>query len=290
MLHVSGQVESIYTIWDIYVEKRKVSMWEYGLFILWLNSWLTSDIESQLQDLCNREDCLFVQYETCNYEWFSACKAGSPRFQLWHYKKFITPYTAIVDTTKSEEEILAWMKPKGRYNIKLATKKWVVVQAVKKDKSNIEAFYKLMQETTNRDGFSWNTLEYYTTFLNTITDSKLLLAYKDETVIAWGIFVFQKEVSIYYYGASSGDKKYRNLMSPYLLQWEAIKIAKSTGSSVYDFLWVASPDVKNDPLIWVTDFKKKFTKDIRYVSNSYIYIHKKFKYMCISFLRTLLRK
>lgn len=40
-----------------------------------------------------------------------------------YYKKFIPPYTALIDLTQSEDEILAAMKPKGRYNIRLATKK-----------------------------------------------------------------------------------------------------------------------------------------------------------------------
>jgi len=44
-------------------------------------------------------------------------------FQFKHYKKFITPHTAVIDLEKSEEEILANMKPKGRYNIRLAEKK-----------------------------------------------------------------------------------------------------------------------------------------------------------------------
>jgi lipid II:glycine glycyltransferase (peptidoglycan interpeptide bridge formation enzyme) len=40
-----------------------------------------------------------------------------------YYKKFITPYTAVINLEKSEEEILARMKPKGRYNIRLSEKK-----------------------------------------------------------------------------------------------------------------------------------------------------------------------
>jgi lipid II:glycine glycyltransferase (peptidoglycan interpeptide bridge formation enzyme) len=44
-------------------------------------------------------------------------------FKTGYYKKFIPPYTAIIDLTKTEDEILAGMKPKGRYNIRLAEKK-----------------------------------------------------------------------------------------------------------------------------------------------------------------------
>jgi lipid II:glycine glycyltransferase (peptidoglycan interpeptide bridge formation enzyme) len=118
----------------------------------------------------------------------------------------------------------------------------------------------------------------------------LLLAFSDDKVIAWWIFVFDKEVSIYYYWASTSDKKYRNLMAPYLLQWEAILMAKNIWSKLYDFLWVAWPDDKNSELAWVTDFKLKLSKDVREVSHSYIYINKWFKYFVIQLLRKLKRK
>jgi lipid II:glycine glycyltransferase (peptidoglycan interpeptide bridge formation enzyme) len=46
------------------------------------------------------------------------------------------------------------MKPKGRYNIKLATKKGVEVKEVEKIDENIEKYYNLMLETTSRDNFN----------------------------------------------------------------------------------------------------------------------------------------
>jgi lipid II:glycine glycyltransferase (peptidoglycan interpeptide bridge formation enzyme) len=125
--------------------------------------------------------------------------------------------------------------------------------------------------------------------LNDLDNSKLILAKKDWVVIAWGIFTFDSEVSIYYYWASTSQKEYRNLMAPYLVQWTAIKYARSIWSKIYDFLWVSDPKEKNSPLAWVTDFKKKLTKDIIKVSDSYIYINKKIKYFIINTLRKLKR-
>jgi lipid II:glycine glycyltransferase (peptidoglycan interpeptide bridge formation enzyme) len=43
----------------------------------------------------------------------------------------------------------------------------------------------LMLETTLRDNFAWNSLEYYSNFLNSLEKSKLILAKKDWIVIAW---------------------------------------------------------------------------------------------------------
>lgn len=306
MLKKSGQVSEFFEISppsnsplaggeSIFIEKRKVSMWEYWLFVLWLEKELSQNSVQKLIELCKKENCLFLQIETIDYKIplsqpFPPREKGVEQLISWYYKKFITLYTAIIDLEKSEEEILANMKPKWRYNIKVAEKKWVVSEIVEKTDENIIEYYNLMLETTSRDNFSGNSFEYYKTFLKNLENSKLILAKKDWIVIAGWIFVFDLEVSIYYYWASSWNKEYRNLMAPYLVQWEAIKYAKSIWSKIYDFLWVSSPNEKNSSLTWVTDFKSKFTSDFRKVSGSYIFINKKIKYLIINILRKLKKK
>ena len=288
MLKISNQASEVFNVRWYYIEKRKVSLWEYWLFILWVEKPLSEKNIKELIKLCKKEKCLFIQFETINYEkkWFLPFINNENKFIKGYYKKFITPYTAIIDLSQSEDKILARMKPKGRYNIKLAWKKRVNVIDVEKKDKNIEQFYNLLKQTTSRDKFSWNSIEYYKTFLCKIANSKLLLAYVDDVVVAGWIFTFEEwGVSIYYYWASTSDKNYRNLMAPYLLQWEAIKIAKSMSSIIYDFLWVASPNEIDSPLSWVTDFKKKLTNNIIEVSDSYIWINKKIKYSIITFLK-----
>lgn len=282
MLISSGQAEEVFQISGVQIEKRKVAMGEYWLFALWVSEKQLSSLQKQeLIDLCRKQKCLFIQLENLNYSWGDISQV----FSEWYYKKFITPYTAVIDLEKSEEEILAAMKPKGRYNIRLAERKWVRCEMVEKSDWHIEKFYSLMNETTSRDKFSWHSFEYFKTFLTTLENSELILAYYEDQIIAGGIFVFDQEVSIYYYWASGNT--HRNLMAPYLLQWSAIKIAKSRNSKLYDFLGVATPGSENDPLAWVTSFKKKLTKDIREVSSNSIYVNKKFKYNLIKFLKKI---
>jgi len=308
MLKKSGQISDFFEIPlsksfpkkekdFLYVEKRSIGLKQYWLFILGIEKEkISKEILKKLEQLTKKQNCIFCQIEFIDYKnlkSFDNLKSLFNErkeynwFNKWYYKKFITPYTAIIDLTKSEDEILANMKPKWRYNIKLAKKKEVEVEIVEKSKENIKAFYDLMLETTRRDGFSGNNFEYYKTFLSELENSKLILAKKDWIVIAWWIFIFDKDVSIYYYWASTSKKEYRNFMAPYLVQWQAITYAKSIWSKIYDFLWVASPDDKNSSLVWVTDFKKKLTKNIIKVSESYIFINNKFKYFFISLLRKL---
>lgn len=313
MLVNSNQAEKILKIWDFQIEKRSIWLWKYGFFLLWIEinklqiNKLTN-LEQDLMNLCKKENTLFIQIETFDLNlrvenWEknnnSALIKGTRGilkndfqknidfkfFKSWYYKKFITPYTAIIDLEKSEEQILSEMKPKGRYNIRLAQKKNIKVDIVDKTDNNIKIFYDLMLETTSRDKFSWNTFSYYKNFLEFIDNSKLLIAYFEEKAIAAWIFIFDKEYSIYYYWASTNESNYRNLMAPYLLQWEAIREAKKIWSMYYDFLWVSSPWEKNSSLAWVTDFKLKLTKDVANVSNSYIRINNKILYKILRVFR-----
>jgi len=286
MLINSKQAEKIIIVNWLQIEKRKIALWKFWLFIIWIDEKDIKKVEKnekKLKDLCKKENCLFIQIETLNYSWIKNKKLKW--FKNWYYKKFITPYTAIIDLKNEEEDILKEMKPKGRYNIKLAWKKWVEIKEVEKTEDNIKLYYNLMSETTSRNWFAWNNIDYYIKFLDNIDNSKLLLAYFEDKVIAGWIFIFDNELSIYYYWASTSDNKYRNLMAPFLLQWEAIKIAKKSWSKIYDFLWIATPWEKNSSLSWVTDFKMKLTKDKINVSDSYIYINNKIIYFVIKLLK-----
>lgn len=166
--------------------------------------------------------------------------------------------TLKLDLTQTEAEILNQMKPKGRYNIRLSERKGVKVFK----SNNIEAFYKLTQETTMRDSFFGHSLVFYKTLLESFgKQAELLLAEYQNQIIAAGIFVYTQEEAIYYYGASSNQ--HRNVMAPYLLQWKAIQESKKRECKQYDFLGIAPVNApKNHPWKGVTDFKKKFGGEV----------------------------
>ncbi|MDD5213224.1 MAG: peptidoglycan bridge formation glycyltransferase FemA/FemB family protein [Candidatus Gracilibacteria bacterium] len=316
-----GQAESVFVLEldskYAVAEKRKITF-GFGLFVLGVSDENIALFREDLIKLSKEDNCLFVQFETINYEGYKTQEnfqkgsigaekdinssepynsygEGISRFgssktsfsKVSYYKKFITPYTALIDLTKTEEEILAQMKPKGRYNIKVAEKNEIVVKNAEITDENISVFYDLMMETTSRDSFNGNSLEFYKRFLNASDNNLLFIAYKGEVPVAAGIFVYFGELATYYYGASSSDKAYRNLMSPYLLQWNAIKEGKFRGCKLYDFLGIASPNEENSPLAGVTDFKLKLTPDSREVSHCEIYINNKIKYNLILLLKKL---
>ncbi len=176
------------------------------------------------------------------------------------------PRTITIDIARSEEEILAAMHQKTRYNVRLSAKKEVIVREA--SESDLPAFSNLMQATASRDGFAVHSAEYYSMaydlFVKT-NQAKLFLATYQNKVIA-GIFVFvMKNRAWYFYGAS-GDEE-RDRMPNHALQWAAIRWAKSIGCTEYDLWGVPDEDEqtledqylkRNDGLWGVYRFKRGF--------------------------------
>jgi len=201
----------------------------------------------QVTDLAKSENAIFVRLSPCE-----ELKIKNLKFKIAKHDHH--PQTTLnLDLSLSEEDLLKQMKPKGRYNIKVAEKSGVTIR----ENQGADPFYDLLIKTTGRDGFSAHPKAYYEKMLQALQPHvQLLMAGKDGKAIASGIFVYLDQAGTYYYGAS--DHEYRNLMAPYLLQWEAIKEAKRHGCKTYDFLGIAPEGAQNHPWAGVTEFKKKF--------------------------------
>lgn len=163
--------------------------------------------------------------------------------------------TRVVDLTKSDEDILRQMHSKGRYNIALAQKHGI--QVTEGTESDMPAFYELLKTTGGRDGFKISQKSHYTRFLSSLPQSFVLMAKHQGKPVSGIMGVQWHDTAFYYYGASSYE--HRNLMAPYLLQWEAMRRAKAHGCTRYDLLGI-SPEsaAANDPWQGISDFKRKF--------------------------------
>ncbi len=141
-----------------------------------------------------------------------------------------------VDLTGTEDEILGKMKPKTRYNIKLAAQKGVGV--IEADMSFLPVFYELYLQTADRNGFSpCGYKPFHALFTTDVDDphsprKKLLLAVYKKEVLAGAVILFSGTTAHYLFGASSNNN--RNLMGPYSVQWKAMKIARGLGCRSYD--------------------------------------------------------
>jgi len=164
----------------------------------------------------------------------------------------------VLDIAKPEEQLLAEMKSKTRYNIKLAQKKGVEIHVVcnmehetihriqntclpdRQAKYNLqntylEAFLKLTKEMASRNGITAHPENYYRKMLEILPAEmlKIYVAEYDGEIIAANLMLFYGKTATYLHGASGN--MHRAMMAPYLLQWQAILDAKKMGCEKYDF-------------------------------------------------------
>lgn len=169
-------------------------------------------------------------------------------------------HTLILQTEKSEEDLLKEMKPKWRYNINLAEKKGVTIRWGWKEE-DAKLFTELMNKTTQRQAFASYDVEYFKKLVEILSPKEqaafLFAEYEGKTIAGLLMCAFGS-TAIYLHGAS--DYEYRKIMAPHLLQWTAIKDAKKFGAN-YDFWGVAAdPPANKAEEHWggVTRFKKGF--------------------------------
>ena len=174
----------------------------------------------------------------------------------WHLSNEQVQYrnTVLLDLTPPEDELLAQMKQKTRYNVRLAGRKGVTVRQGRAE--DFEQLYQMYAETAVRDGFAIRGWDYYQTVWNTFLNAGMLtpLIAEVEGEMVSGLMLFHFGMTAWYlYGMS--QPTHREKMPTYLLQWEAIRAAKEKGCTVYD-LWGA-PDVfdETDTLWGVYRFK-----------------------------------
>jgi lipid II:glycine glycyltransferase (peptidoglycan interpeptide bridge formation enzyme) len=260
----------------------KISL-PFGLSWFWIAKASFKDKESELKQILNeliklakKENAIFIRFENPN-------KNLSEKFKN-AIKSYLPEWTLVLDLNLSEDDLLKQMKPKGRYNIRLAQKHKLEIEKFDYMNKNLDkaisAFHKILKETEKRDGFSGHTENVYKKMLKNLKNKAVLYLAKYENQYIAGIIITKSgETATYYYGASSNT--HRNVMAPYLLQWQAICDAKKEGFSIYDFMGIAPINIQKHPLSKVTDFKLKFGGiKIQYPSSK-DYVVKPFWYLLL---------
>lgn len=252
----------------------------------------TSAMIKRLKEIGKKEKCIFIQLEPNveknlepeNWE----LGIGNWKLQPAAHPLF-TKYTFILDLTKNEQELLAGMHPKTRYNTKIAQKHGVQIIEDNSNKA-FEIYLKLTRETTKRQKFyahtenyhrlMWETLKINSSGLinnnfdkNKLTARLFLARYQPSTInhpltlVAWILFVY-KDTLYYPYGASSNIN--REVMASNLMMWEAIKYGKKLGLKKFD-MWGAldlNPN-KNDPWYGFHRFKEGYGSTLTEFAGSF---------------------
>ena len=246
----------------------------------------------EIDEICHRSNCVFLKIEPDI--WISDETNIDARFgqipdRFIHSNHSIQPMrTLIIDITGEEIQILERMKQKTRYNINLALKNNVVV----KPHTDLGSFYHLMEITGQRDQFGIHSLPYYQRaydLFHTHDHCQLLLAEYEGTPLSALIVFKYGNRAWYFYGASSN--MHRDRMPNYLLQWEAIRWARSQGCKEYDLWGVPDADLstleanftKQSTGLWgVYRFKRGFGGEVKRSVGPWDRVYKPYLYRIYS--------
>jgi len=209
-----------------------------------------------LKELAAKEKCRFLRVRPL--------VEGSPEnrelFAQFGFKNAPTHVHAqvswLLDIEKSEEELLAGMRKTTRYLVRQAGRLGIAVEE-RSNKEGLSLLERLQEETARRHHFipfSNKYLEKEFEVFGKENRIKILIAQKGNEVLAAAMVVFYGDSAFYHHSASKESR----LPASYLLQWEAIRIAKVAGKKFYNFWGIAPTDSPKHPWTGLTSFKQGF--------------------------------
>jgi peptidoglycan pentaglycine glycine transferase (the first glycine) len=223
----------------------------------------------QVDALCRSQGAVFLKVEPDLWDPPAGPGHTPPQGFTASRHSIQPPRTIMLNLDGDEDDWLGRMKPKTRYNIRLAQKKGIQVHA----SQDIATYARLAKITAQRDGFGVHSLEYYRRayeLFHPKGECELLQAgYQGEPLAALMVFACGGR-AWYFYGASSDQ--HREKMPTYLLQWEAMRWARQRGCLEYDLWGIPDEDEqtleagfeqRRDGLWGVYRFKRGFGGQLR---------------------------
>ena len=173
----------------------------------------------------------------------------------------------VTDLRPSEDAILANMMTTWRQNIRAGGRKGVSVR-LGSGEADLDAFYRLLVETGQRDRFYVYPKDLFRDMLahysaeaaarDATAQMALLLAEHKGVPVAAATVAVLGRWAWNLHSGSSGVSEHRKLRPNYLLQWECMRWAKGLAADYYD--WRTIPDVlkPGEELYGVYEFKRGF--------------------------------
>lgn len=152
-----------------------------------------------------------------------------------------TSTTAVADLRFPDDELLARMGKKGRYNARLAQRAGVKISTG--DATTLDAFFELHRRTSEYQGFPIFPREYFeyvwNLFENTGRVQQFIAHYDDEPIA--GIFnATVGDHMLYGWGGTLRGEATKKLTAHYLLHYEAMRWARDHGCTLYDMLEISA--------------------------------------------------
>lgn len=169
--------------------------------------------------------------------------------------------TAVMDLTKSNDDLLAAMSKKTRQYIRKSAGEGVVVRQAASI-SDVDQCLIIYKETAERAGFDLHEDKYYhDIFEQLVDDSPVFMAQKDGKTVAFLWPIITPEVAFELYGGMNDEGQ--ALRANYHLKWSVVQAMKERGIKRYDV-----NGLLNDG---VSAFKQGFIPEETQMSGTYDY-------------------
>lgn len=230
-----------------------------GPLLDWDDDALRATVLDDLQALARRRRAVLLKLDPDVPQPRATALAAELTRRGWRFSPDQIQFrnTVTLDLRRDDEALLAAMKQKTRYNIRLAAKKGVTVRTG--GAADFDQLYQMYAETSVRDGFVIRAPAYYHAVWGALLSAglaqPLIAEVEGEPVSALILFRFAA-TAWYFYGMSRD--LHRDRMPNHLLQWEAIRWARAHGAEVYDFWGAPDELVDSDPMWGVWKFKEGF--------------------------------
>ncbi|NMC35530.1 peptidoglycan bridge formation glycyltransferase FemA/FemB family protein [Candidatus Beckwithbacteria bacterium] len=248
----------------------------------------SEEVLAALKDLGKAKNAIFIKLEpnvyqiaeTDNKEKLAEAKTYLKEHSCVFGKPMFTKYSFMANLRLSEQELLANMKQKTRYNVGLAQRKGVEISEDNSE-SAFEDYLKLtFEETTKRQRFYAHNEKYHRQMWSVLKPAGiahlLKATHQGNTLVTWILFTFN-QILYYPYGASSSAD--REVMASNLMMWEAIRYGKQAGCQIFDMWGSLGPDPDpKDPWMGFHKFKQGYGPTLMEFMGTFDYVIDQPKY------------
>jgi lipid II:glycine glycyltransferase (peptidoglycan interpeptide bridge formation enzyme) len=295
----ASQGFEILNLGEIFVHKRRLPLKQNFLYVPEISpDDITPTQIEELKKMAEGQNSIFARLELYGAYSENAEKLVKSMGFSKAFEEVQPKWRQFIDLTQTTGEILAQMKQKGRYNMKLAERRQVQVKSAavgRNDSLNnesgktIKIFHSLYQNTIDREKITGRSLDYFENMVDRFGQTDYIRIYTAKLgheYLAAALVSFFGGVATYLYGGSS--RRHKEVMAPYLMHWQIIKDAKAAGLETYDLHGRACPeDVpienrgsstasvgKKSSWAGITKFKEQFGGAPTELLGSYDYVAK----------------
>lgn len=185
---------------------------------------------------------------------------------VWKYRRQIIPFlpstSIVLNLHLSESNLLAFLKPKTRYNLHLTQKKDLKVKVFSgteliKHESLFEALFKMQKQNAKRLGIFMLPRTWFYKQIKALGNNCFgVMTYKEDILVAATFYMVSDDTVYYSHNGSTSDG--RRLFAPTACVWRGILEGKRRKLHYFDFEGIYDPRSKVVRWQGFTRFKKGF--------------------------------